>query len=158
MRREHLSGLYRVDVYYLARQLADVPLFILTSVIFMAILYFLALPDQDAQRFFMATLVVMLVVQASVAMGYLGSAFSPNATTAVTVMPVLTTPLLVFGGIYGSNRYIVWSNTFHKIRLIEVIFQLSEAVSAVDEVHLSLLLRKRGSPGQSMEKCGRDSL
>jgi hypothetical protein len=104
MRREHLSGLYRVDVYYLARQLADVPLFILTSVIFMAILYFLALPDQDAQRFFMATLVVMLVVQTSVAMGYLGSVLSPNASTAVSVMPVLTTPLLVFGGIYGSNR------------------------------------------------------
>ncbi len=63
MKREHLNGLYRIDVYFMARQLADLPLFLLTPFIFMAIFYFLALPDNGAERFFLSTLIIILVVQ-----------------------------------------------------------------------------------------------
>ena len=66
MKREHLNGLYRIDVYFMARQLADLPLFLLTPVIFMVIFYFLALPDNGAERFFMSTLIIILVVQVNI--------------------------------------------------------------------------------------------
>ena len=63
MKREHLNGLYRIDVYFVARQLADLPLVILTPVIFMSIFYFMALPDNGFERFLMSTLIAVIVVQ-----------------------------------------------------------------------------------------------
>jgi len=63
MKREHLNGLYRIDVYFVARQLADLPLFLLTPVIFMSIFYFMALPDNGYERFLMSTLIAVIVVQ-----------------------------------------------------------------------------------------------
>ena len=63
MKREHLNGLYRIDVYFIARQLADLPLFLLTPTIFMSIFYFMALPDNGYERFFMAVFISILAVQ-----------------------------------------------------------------------------------------------
>jgi hypothetical protein len=63
MKREHLNGLYRIDVYFMARQLADLPLFFLTPVIFMSIFYFMAMPDNGVERFLMTTLITIIIVQ-----------------------------------------------------------------------------------------------
>jgi hypothetical protein len=51
MKREHLNGLYRIDVYFMARQLADLPLFLLTPTIFMVIFYFMALVSNFMKQF-----------------------------------------------------------------------------------------------------------
>ena len=63
MKREHLNGLYRIDVYFLARQLADLPLFLLTPAIFMVIYYFLVLPYNGFERFIMSTIIIIVVAQ-----------------------------------------------------------------------------------------------
>ena len=66
MKREHLNGLYRIDVYFLARQLADLPLFLLTPAIFMAIYYFLVLPYNGFERFIMSTIIIIVVAQVTI--------------------------------------------------------------------------------------------
>jgi hypothetical protein len=42
--------------------------------------------------------------QTAVALGYFAASFTPNQEAALAVGPAVTTPLLVFGGIYGNNR------------------------------------------------------
>ena len=39
--REHFNGMYRTDVYFLTKQIAEFPLFVLIPVIFLGILYFM---------------------------------------------------------------------------------------------------------------------
>ena len=39
--REHSAGTYRTDVYFLTKQLADLPIFLLTPVLFMSIYYWM---------------------------------------------------------------------------------------------------------------------
>uniref|UniRef100_A0A914XPT6 ABC transporter domain-containing protein n=1 Tax=Plectus sambesii TaxID=2011161 RepID=A0A914XPT6_9BILA len=52
--REHLSGIYRVDVYYLSKQIAELPQYILLPILFTAIVYWMAGLVADAGVFFIA--------------------------------------------------------------------------------------------------------
>ena len=67
--REHFAGMYRTDVYFLAKQLAELPLFLLTPAIFMSIYYYMVNFNNDWDRFLMAILINVLVVQCSISMG-----------------------------------------------------------------------------------------
>ena len=39
--REHFNGMYRTDVYFITKQLAELPLFVLTPLLFVGILYYM---------------------------------------------------------------------------------------------------------------------
>lgn len=39
--REHFNGMYRTDVYFLTKQLAELPIFFITPLLFLGILYFM---------------------------------------------------------------------------------------------------------------------
>ena len=39
--REHFNGMYRTDVYFLCKQLAEFPIFVITPIMFTAIFYFM---------------------------------------------------------------------------------------------------------------------
>lgn len=39
--REHFNGMYRTDVYFLTKQLAEFPIFVITPILFTAIFYFM---------------------------------------------------------------------------------------------------------------------
>jgi ABC-type multidrug transport system permease subunit len=69
MFREHGQGLYKISSYYLARLIADLPLFLVTPVIFMSIFYFMVGFSDSVYKFGMTTFVSMLVVQVSISLG-----------------------------------------------------------------------------------------
>jgi len=109
--REHFNGMYRVDTYYLTRQLVDMPLFILEPTIFLAVLYFMVGLNPAVDRFFMAVLIVLLVVQVVVSLGYFMSCSAPNVEIALAISPVIIIPFMLFGGFYlntGDVGWLVW--------------------------------------------------
>ncbi len=67
--REHNSGLYRTDVYFLGKQLADVPHYVLTPVLFMSIFYYMVGLNSAFERFAVAILIIVVLTQAAVGMG-----------------------------------------------------------------------------------------
>jgi ABC-type multidrug transport system permease subunit len=69
--REHFNGMYRVDVYFLCKTLAEVPLFAALPVIFTSITYYLVGLNPSFFRFFVANVVVMLVANVAVSFGKL---------------------------------------------------------------------------------------
>lgn len=69
--REHFNGMYRVDVYFLCKTLAEVPLFVAIPIIFTCITYYLVGLNPSAQRFFVANIIVMLVANVAVSLGKL---------------------------------------------------------------------------------------
>ena len=104
MFRENSQGLYKISSYFMARMLADMPLFLLTPVIFMAIYYNLVGFSVDLYKFGMTTLVAMLVVQVATSFGYCMASCSPDFSFATSYGFVFTTPLLAFGGVYINSK------------------------------------------------------
>ncbi len=67
--REHNNGLYRTEAYFLAKQVADVPLYVATPVLFIAIFYYLINMYPPFENFLVAVFITILNVQAAVALG-----------------------------------------------------------------------------------------
>ena len=61
--REHLNGMYRTDTYYWTRQIAEIPVQILTPILFTSIFYWMVGMNPELSRFFMACLINILLVQ-----------------------------------------------------------------------------------------------
>ncbi|XP_045102401.1 protein white-like isoform X3 [Portunus trituberculatus] len=98
--REHWNGLYRTDVYFLTRNLVELPLFILSPFGFMAIAYYMVGLRPGAEHFFLASFIIIIVANVAVSYGYMISCLAKNYQTALVLSTPLTFPLLLFGGFY----------------------------------------------------------
>ncbi len=78
--REHNSGTYRTDVYFISKQLADLPVFLLTPVLFISIFYYMVMGQLSTpvEQFLVCLLTIVLISQAAIGMGYFASCISPR--------------------------------------------------------------------------------
>jgi hypothetical protein len=60
--REHFNGMYRTDVYYLSKQLAELPTFAVVPIGFVAIFYYMVGLNPDFERFAWCCLIILLVM------------------------------------------------------------------------------------------------
>ena len=67
--REHFNGMYRTDVYFITKQLAELPVFLMTPVIFVGIIYFMVGLNSEVERFFIAIGITEVQTQAVVSFG-----------------------------------------------------------------------------------------
>jgi hypothetical protein len=67
--REHHNGMYRVDVYFLCKTLAEMPVFAALPVIFTCVAYYLVGLNPNVLRFLVANIVVILVANVAVSFG-----------------------------------------------------------------------------------------
>ena len=63
--REHINGMYRTDTFFLAKQLVETPLYVLEASIMFSIIYWIAGLNPEAERFFIALGIVILILQVS---------------------------------------------------------------------------------------------
>ena len=110
--REHFSGLYRVDTYFLAKVLADVsavdmfavnlqsPLYIILPFIFTTIVYWMAGLYADFGVYVINVLVAVLTANVAISIGYAISCLTANVNLALSISPVVIIPLMLFGGFY----------------------------------------------------------
>ena len=63
--REHFNGMYRADVYFITKQLAELPVFLLTPVLFMSIYYYMVGFYADVYNFITCVITIILVSQVS---------------------------------------------------------------------------------------------
>ena len=117
-KREHQNGTYGTSVYFLCRQLADLPLFIINPIIFVSvcssfsflftvqmgvfssfqITYWMVGLNPDPYSFLICCAVAILLTNSVVSWGYfLSSACAKGDTASVLVGP-LTMPFIMFGG------------------------------------------------------------
>jgi len=108
-KKEHYGGMYRVDTYFIAKQLVDLPLYLVEPVILTTILYWMVGLNSDVGRFFVACGIVLLVTQVVLSVGYLLSCVSPNVDVALGIAPVVIIPFMLFGGFFlNSDSVPVW--------------------------------------------------
>jgi hypothetical protein len=67
--REHFNGMYRVDVYFLCKTLAEVPVFAAMPLVFTCVTYYLVGLNPSILRFFVTNVIVVLVANVAVSFG-----------------------------------------------------------------------------------------
>ncbi len=67
--REHYNGMYRVPIYFMTKQFADIPIFVVAPAIFTAILYWMAGLNESFDRFLVCTAAVVVLTQVVVTFG-----------------------------------------------------------------------------------------
>lgn len=67
--REHHNGMYRTDVYFLCKTIAEIPIFLVIPVLFTSIMYFLVGLNPEPSRFFQAVVIITLVSNVATSFG-----------------------------------------------------------------------------------------
>ncbi|KAH9524961.1 hypothetical protein Btru_028350 [Bulinus truncatus] len=110
--REYGSGLYRVDTYYVSKSIAEVPLFIVVSVLFNTITYWMIGLHNSWEAFLIANGALILVATNAISLGYFVSTICGSVTVSLAVAPPLLIPFMLFGGLFVNNAnipvYFIW--------------------------------------------------
>ena len=116
--------MYRTDVYFLAKSIADLPLYIIFPFIFTVIPYFAIGLNPAVDRFFIACGILILVANICASFGtsqsiqstgnvstntvntdtgYMISCMASSTEVALALAAPLISPLLLFGGFFLQN-------------------------------------------------------
>lgn len=116
--------MYRTDVYFLCKTIADLPVYIVFPFIFVCIPYYAIGLNPAADRFFIACGIVILVANAATSfgkaikltfpysinqslilafVGYMISCLTNSTQVALALAAPLIIPLLLFGGFFLQN-------------------------------------------------------
>lgn len=110
--REHRNGMYRTDIYFLCKTLAEWPIFIAVPLIFTFIAYPMVRLYPGVDHFFIAAGIVTLVANVATSFGYLISCASTSISMALSIGPPVIIPFLLFGGFFLNTasvpEYFKW--------------------------------------------------
>ena len=96
--REQFNQLYGVIPYYFAKLITEIPVLILTPLIYSSMIYFAVGLERSPDQFFMFYLIMLLVVFSANSFGYLISSMFNGHEIAVMFSPVILLPVMMFGG------------------------------------------------------------
>ncbi|GLE06464.1 hypothetical protein PINS_up015711 [Pythium insidiosum] len=101
LRREYNDGLFRVDAWYLAKNVTELVLQVLLPIFYFVPQYLLVgVADGGVREFFTMQGFVILVSSASVGYGYMISCACGRADIAVIVGVAFLLPFILFGGLF----------------------------------------------------------
>ena len=63
--REQQNNMYRIDLYFVTKQLAELPFFLITPILFNVIFYWMVGLNPNAERFVISTFSTILVTEVS---------------------------------------------------------------------------------------------
>ncbi|XP_078703250.1 protein white-like [Branchiostoma floridae x Branchiostoma belcheri] len=111
-RREHGNGMYRTDVYFLCKTIAELPYFIVLPLGFTAICYWMVGLYAGWQEFLICYAIITITANVSVSAGYMVSTISPSVDVAMAIAAPMLIPLMLFGGFFLKANsvpvYFIW--------------------------------------------------
>lgn len=106
--RDHGSNLYRCDVYYLSKSLAELPMLIMVPALVVSIAYWMIGLEDDVGTFFLAVIYFILAGNVAVAFGHIVATVCADEGVAVALAPPLMTPAMMMGGFFLNSDSIRW--------------------------------------------------
>ncbi|XP_068242459.1 protein white-like [Palaemon carinicauda] len=110
--REHFNGMYRTDVYFVAKNIAEFPMTIVVPTVLISIAYFMIGLNPLAKKFFIALAVLIFVCNTATSFGVMLSCLAPNPKVALGLGSFLLIPFMVFGGFLLNSDsvpiYFIW--------------------------------------------------
>lgn len=112
--------MYRTDVYFLGKMIAESFVYIMAPFLDYSIPYFAIGLNPAAGRFFTGAAIDILVANSAVSFGYFVSCLAGTTPIALAIAGPLNLPLLLFGGFFLKNdtapkwlsffKYLSWFN------------------------------------------------
>ncbi|KAK3797704.1 hypothetical protein RRG08_054721 [Elysia crispata] len=128
--REYGTGLYRADTYYLAKTIVEVPLFVLITVFFTTLTYWMIGLYDSWEAYLIAVGVLLLVANVAISLGYLVSTLCGSVTVALAVAPPLLIPFMLFGGLFVNNDnipvYFIWLKYLSWFKLANEVLMVNQ--------------------------------
>ncbi|GFQ95823.1 protein white [Trichonephila clavata] len=110
--REHWNGMYRTDIYFLCKTIAEAPVLIFMTAVLICIVYWMAGFNKDFTAFLICLAIMILVSNTAASFGYMISCISGSLNVALSLGTPLIMPLVLFGGFYLnaaiSKLYNLW--------------------------------------------------
>ncbi|KAK4306530.1 hypothetical protein Pmani_021647 [Petrolisthes manimaculis] len=104
--------MYRTDVYFITKNLAEMPFTTFLPFVFTGISYYMIGLYQPAENFFICTAILILVANTAVSYGYLLSCLAKDINMALALAAPLLIPLMLFGGFFLNSgtvpNYFIW--------------------------------------------------
>lgn len=108
--------MYSVGAYYLAKIAIEIPVMLLTPMLYSVIVYFGIGTTITASQFFLFYCTLVLIVQASASFGYFLSSLFHKAETAQQLSGVIMMPIMLFGGQFANVKNIqAWISWFQYV-------------------------------------------
>ncbi|GFY43706.1 protein white [Trichonephila inaurata madagascariensis] len=124
--REHWNGMYRTDIYFLCKTIAEAPVLIFMTAVLICIVYWMAGFNPDFTAFLICLAIMILVSNTAASFGYMISCISGSLNVALSLGTPLIMPLVLFGGFYLNAAsvpvYFVW------LKYISMFYYGNEAV------------------------------
>ena len=67
--REHMNGMYRTDVYFLSKTLAEFPIYVVFPATLIGVPYFIIGFNGAVERFFCAVAIIILAANVTISFG-----------------------------------------------------------------------------------------
>ncbi|CEM05801.1 unnamed protein product [Vitrella brassicaformis CCMP3155] len=96
--REYESEVYRVDAYFLAKLISDIPFQLFFPFLFTTITYWMAGLNDAFVPFVLTVIFVLLTANVAMSVGYLLSCIFDNVGVALALGPLFVMPFFLFGG------------------------------------------------------------
>ncbi len=106
--REHDNGMYRVDTYYFARVLADLPIFIFNPLLFSTIMYYTVNFYPSATAFLTFVFALTMNSLCATALAHLLSTLTCNVIFTVALVSPVINIFYVTGGFFINVASIPW--------------------------------------------------
>ncbi|CAD6187882.1 unnamed protein product [Caenorhabditis auriculariae] len=100
--RENANGVYRTSAYFLAKNLAELPQYIVLPIVYNSIVYFMAGLYPNVYNFVFASLVSVLITNVAISISYAVATVFGDTAVAMTVLPIFVIPIMAFGGFFIS--------------------------------------------------------
>jgi ABC-type multidrug transport system permease subunit len=108
--REHANNMYSMPAFYFSKIFADLPFQLVFPTIFSLISYYMV--GFQASRFVVFWLLVLLVANVGASMGLLVGIKAKDATTAISSVPLVVIPFMLFSGflinVASTPPYFIW--------------------------------------------------
>ncbi|GIY38002.1 protein white [Caerostris extrusa] len=125
--REHWNGMYRTDIYFWCKTIAEAPVLVFMTSVLVCIVYWMIGLNTDPKAFFICLAIMILVANTAASFGYLVSCLSSTLSVALSLATPLIMPLVLFGGFYlNANSvpvYFIW------LKYISMFYYGNEALS-----------------------------
>ena len=103
--KDYKESQYGICAYYFSKILSEVPSQIIPAIIFVIIYYFaIGLNTDSADKFFINLGFSVYSHMIGSLIGNFSGIISPSVVAAITIGPVVMTPLIIFGGYFSNNE------------------------------------------------------
>ncbi|CAG5130203.1 unnamed protein product [Candidula unifasciata] len=128
--REYGTGLYRADVYYFTKSIAELPVFCAITILYTTVTYWMMGLYASWDAFLIATGVLLLTANVAVSLGYLLATLCASVTVALAIAPPILIPFMLFGGLFVNNGnipvYFIWLQALSWFRYANEVLMVNQ--------------------------------